>query len=125
MHDLIAMGAAIVVAAALWLAMRRGRIAPQEAAQIVANGAQLLDVRTDDEFAEAHLAGAVHVPLHLLRDNPRLAGEPQHPIVVYCRSGARSAMAARKLRSAGFAHVFDLGPMAAWPRRSDIVSVER
>lgn len=62
----------------------------------------LVDVRTPAEYAEAHAEGAINIPVQEL---PRRMGELQRsrPVVVYCRSGARSAAAATMLRSAGYA----------------------
>ncbi|MBM4344878.1 MAG: rhodanese-like domain-containing protein [Deltaproteobacteria bacterium] len=115
MPDLLALVAAAIVVAALWLAMKSGRVAPAEAARLVRDGAVLLDVRSETEFAEGHLPGAVHAPVDVLRARPLAFAEKDQPVVVYCRSGARSALAARALRAAGCKHVFNLGPMAAWP----------
>lgn len=79
----------------------------------VAGGALLLDVRTPEEFAGGHLPNALNVPLQVLPG--RVADlAAKHPrIVVYCRSGGRSAQAAGLLRAAGV-EVVDLGPMSAW-----------
>lgn len=124
MHDMIALVAAAVVIAAVWLAMRRGRVAPRDAQRLVADGAQLLDVRTAQEFEDGHLPGARNLPLHDVRQDPLQAGALDRPQVIYCRSGARSAMAARRMRNAGFVHVFDLGPMAAWPVTPAAASID-
>lgn len=119
MPDMVALAAAAVVVAALWLAMKAGRVAPAEAQRLVRAGADLVDVRSPAEFADGHLVGAVNVPLDQLGDPPEVFGSDRaRPLVVYCRSGARSAMAARRLRKAGFRQVFDLGPMDAWPERA-------
>ncbi len=115
MPDMIALAAAAIVVATVWLAMKNGRVDPHEAARLVRDGALLLDVRSDAEFAEGHLAGAVHAPVDALRAQPLGYASPDQAVVVYCRSGARSALAARALRAAGCKHVFNLGPMSAWP----------
>lgn len=83
-----------------------------EARSLVAAGAQLVDVRTPEEFSEGHLDGARNVPVDDLASH--LTELPRdRTLVVYCRSGHRSARAAATLRSAGFT-VRDLGPMGAW-----------
>jgi phage shock protein E len=84
------------------------------ARELVADGARLLDVRGPDEFADGHLPGAIHIPVDELQTRicelePRDAG-----VVVYCRSGRRSAKAAELLRTSGFAAVYDLGSMSDW-----------
>lgn len=80
---------------------------------LVAEGAQLLDVRTPAEFSAGHAPGAKNVPVDELAARlPELAyGSRQ--VVVYCRSGARSARAAQMLRAAGY-EVVDIGSLDAW-----------
>ena len=72
-----------------------------EARKLIDQGAQLLDVRADHEWAAGHIAGATHLPLPELS---RRVGEldQERPVVVYCRGGNRSAMAAAALADAGF-----------------------
>ena len=83
-----------------------------EARAAVARGALLLDVRTNGEFAGGHLDGATNIPVGELA--ARLAEVAAHKeIVVYCRSGRRSAAAAELLRSAGHT-VIDIGTSANW-----------
>jgi phage shock protein E len=88
----------------------------EKARQLVDRGALLLDVRTSDEFSAEHIAGARNVPLGELRARFEQLGPKGRAIVVYCRSGRRSAEAARMLKRAGFTAVTDLGPMNAWQR---------
>ncbi|MEM1413923.1 MAG: rhodanese-like domain-containing protein [Myxococcota bacterium] len=66
----------------------------------VAEGATLLDVRSAREFAGGHLEGAMNVPHTEIA--ARLAEIPEGRVVVYCKSGMRSALAARQLRAAGY-----------------------
>lgn len=107
-------GAVVLAAAAIVYLRTRGDGARPDARRLVAEGAVLLDVRSPEEFADRHLDGALNIPVQTLA--VRLADLPdkQRPIVVYCRSGARSARAAELLRQAGYASVHDLGPMSAW-----------
>jgi rhodanese-related sulfurtransferase len=73
----------------------------------------LVDVRTPEEFASGHIPGAVNIPLQELEG--RLAEVPtDSPVVVYCRSGNRSAQAADLLQEAGYTQIYDLGGIAAW-----------
>lgn len=89
------------------------RVDGRAARALVAQGAWLLDVRTPMEFRGGHVQGATNVPVDEL---PRRLDEvpADRPIVVYCRSGARSARAAKALAAAGRGPVHDLGPMTAW-----------
>jgi rhodanese-related sulfurtransferase len=104
----------LVGVALAWLALTRlGKVSSKRAHQLVEAGAQLIDVRSESEFASAHVPGATNIPLDRLAGQAgRLAGEGR-PLVVYCASGVRSAMAKRALRRAG-AEVYDLGTMRRW-----------
>ena len=73
----------------------------------------LLDVRTPQEFASGHIAGAENIALQSLPQ--RIGDIPQdRPIVIYCRSGSRSRSAARVLAQAGYVDVYDLGGIIKW-----------
>ncbi|MCK6548866.1 rhodanese-like domain-containing protein [Myxococcota bacterium] len=91
-----------------------GASAESEAHQLVAQGALLLDVRTPSEFASGHLPNAVNIPVQELGKRIGEAGPKDRAIVVYCRSGRRSAMAKSMLQKAGYAKVLDIGPMSNW-----------
>ena len=81
--------------------------------QLIEQGALLLDVRTRDEFHDGHVARAVNIPVQELAQRLHELGPTTRPVVVYCRSGGRSAAAAQLLTQAGY-QVKDLGPMSAW-----------
>lgn len=85
-----------------------------EAHQLVQRGALLVDVRTPDEFAAGHIAGALNVPVQALQRQPSLPADKGRDIVLYCRSGHRSAQAASLLTRAGYTQVHDLGAMTNW-----------
>lgn len=83
-----------------------------EAHALVAGGATLLDVRSQSEYDARHIEGAMLIPVDELAG--RVAEVPRdRPVVVYCRSGGRSARAAALLAGEGY-EVHDLGPMDAW-----------
>ena len=88
------------------------KIAGQEAQLLVRGGAILLDVRSPSEFAEGHIQGATNIPVDDLHTRWQEVNATQ-PVVVYCRSGRRSARAAQFLSERGLS-VHDLGGMAAW-----------
>lgn len=75
----------------------------------------LLDVREDYERSEFNIGG-IHVPLgELMGAFDKLALHKDDELIVYCRSGKRSAMAGQLLRQAGFSNVRNLeGGMIAW-----------
>lgn len=86
------------------------RINGTTAKNLQEQGALLLDVRSAGEYRSSHLDQAVNIPVaELSRRLKEL--DKKRPIIVYCRSGARSASAAGILTSSGFKHVHDLGPM--------------
>ena len=88
-----------------------------QAKQAVAHGALLLDVRTPEEFAQGHIPGALNIPVDQLRARLDEVGAKDRTIVLYCRSGRRSATAASMLQTAGYPHLIDIGPMTAWDER--------
>ena len=88
------------------------------AEQHLAKGAQLLDVRTKAEWDDGHLKGAelVTVTEDGFMEKAKAALDPKKPVLVYCRSGNRSAKAAKQLRDAGFT-VHDMaGGIVAWKK---------
>ena len=77
----------------------------------------LLDVRTQEEFDQGHLNGAVCLPVDTLLDGDLsvLLPDKKAPVVVYCRTGSRSAQAAQVLSELGYENVTDLaGGILAW-----------
>ena len=75
----------------------------------------LLDVRTQEEFDEGHIPGAVCLPNEFITAEMPFPFEKDAEILLYCRSGRRSAEATSKLRGMGFTHVFDFGGILDWP----------
>lgn len=87
------------------------RVSGDEARRLVRDeGAILVDVRTEAEFASGHAEGAFNVPLQELTGRVRELPQDR-PVVVYCRSGGRSASAATLLGRHGY-RVFDAGGLA-------------
>lgn len=88
------------------------KIIPEEAKRIMDSGNDyiLLDVRTQEEFDEKHISGAVLIPDYEVesRAENELA-DKDSVILVYCRSGRRSATAAKALVDLGYTNVFDIG----------------
>lgn len=98
-----------------WVWARAGRVAPARAQELVAQGALLVDVRSPAEFASGHLPGARNVPLGDVEQHADALRNEHKPVVLYCASGTRSALAASRLRARGLTEVYDLGPGSAWP----------
>lgn len=87
---------------------------PQTARKLVASGALVLDVRTAEEYAEAHLPNATNIPVQELPSRipevEKLAGgDKGRPIVVYCAAGSRAAKAKAQLEAAGYSQVVNGG----------------
>ncbi len=81
----------------------------------------LVDVRTPEEFDGGYIPGAVNIALQDLGQKmSRIAKDK--PVVVYCRSGNRSAYAAMALRQAGYEEVYDLGGIIEWVRQGNPVA---
>lgn len=100
--------------AALMVFKRLGQISSAKARELVAAGAKLVDVRSPAEFASGHIPGAVNVPVGELGAKLKSLGAKDQPLIVYCASGTRSAMARSVLKGQGFAQVFNLGSMSRW-----------
>ncbi len=97
-------------------------ISPAEMKALMDSGATftLLDVRRPDEYENGHIPGALLLTDTEIRD--RAEDElPQKDatIIVYCRSGVRSANAARLLRDMGYTDVRDLGGILDWPYETE------
>jgi rhodanese-related sulfurtransferase len=82
---------------------------------LVDAGAKVVDVRTPEEFASGHVPGAVNIPYEEIAKRLAEVGPKDAPVVLYCRSGRRSGIAAEELTKAGYTKVFDLQAATAWP----------
>ncbi|HJB28979.1 MAG TPA: rhodanese-like domain-containing protein [Candidatus Blautia faecavium] len=76
----------------------------------------ILDVRTQDEYSESHIPGAVNIPNETIGTDeiPELPDKEQL-ILVYCRSGNRSKQASEKLAALGYTNVKEFGGINDWP----------
>ena len=76
----------------------------------------ILDVRSREEFAAAHIPGAVNIPHDQLTERiDRLPLAKSDEVVVHCERGGRAAVAEKILTDAGYTHVRDLkGQMQVW-----------
>ena len=86
-------------------------------AQYITNGdVQLVDVRTPEEYAEGHIEGARNIDVFDddFLEEAQKSLDKSRPVAVYCRSGKRSADAARKLSANGFQVTNLEGGIIAW-----------
>jgi len=96
---------------------RAGEVTPAKAADLIGDKIQLLDVRTEQEWNEGHIKGAMRIGIAGDDFEARVAKELNRskPVLVYCRSGNRSRQAVGKLEKLGFKTVHDLkGGIKAW-----------
>lgn len=75
----------------------------------------ILDVRTPEEYEEAHIPEAVNVPNETIgtEEIPELPDKEQL-IFVYCRSGNRSKQASQKLADLGYTNIIEFGGINDW-----------
>ena len=86
---------------------------PEAAKALVDAGAQLVDVRSEAEYAMGHLPGSLLLPMHLIPTGAEAALAKDRPVLVVCQSGARSAMAVQYLQRLGY-DARDLGPWSLY-----------
>ena len=93
------------------------QISMSEAADMMETetGYILLDVRTQAEFEEKHIPGAICIPNETIgtEDIPELPDKEQL-ILVYCRSGNRSKQASEKLVQLGYTNIVEFGGINSW-----------
>lgn len=76
--------------------------------ELVENGGQLIDVRSNHEFTQGALKNAVNIPVESV---PHYANaiDKNQPVMLYCVSGMRASLVKRFLESLGFDNVYNLG----------------
>ncbi len=76
----------------------------------------LLDVRTPQEYEEGHIEGALLIPdFELASKAEELLTDKDATILLYCRSGRRSAEASQTLSDLGYTKIYDFGGIIDWP----------
>ena len=94
------------------------QVTPAEAKEIMdtQDGYVILDVRTQEEFDEAHIDGAILIPDYEIADKAEgVLKDKDQLILVYCRSGRRSKLAAEALVKLGYTNVKEFGGIINWP----------
>ena len=94
-----------------------GPVKIEQAEKLLADGVQVLDVRTKEEWDAGRLKGAIRVDFleEGFLTKAVAALDPKKPLLVYCRSGNRSEKAAKILRDGGFSAVYEMtGGIVAW-----------
>jgi rhodanese-related sulfurtransferase len=88
-------------------------LTPERAGELLAQGAELIDVRRPYEYAAGRLAGARNVEMNELSAAAGTIGRDR-PMLFYCRAGNRSRMAAEAFRGDGYDAYSLAGGIEAW-----------
>ena len=75
----------------------------------------IIDVREESEYQQGHIKDAQLIPLSQIQESNQELPDKEETILVYCRSGNRSAKAAKKLTQLGYKHIYDFGGINQWP----------
>lgn len=92
-------------------------ITADEAKQIMdaETGYVILDVRTEEEYAEGHIPGAILIPdYEITQKAESILPDKDQKILVYCRSGRRSKNAAEALLALGYTNIWEFGGIIDW-----------
>lgn len=93
-------------------------ITAEEAKQIMDTeaGYIILDVREQEEYDAGHIPGAILIPYTMIEEKANeLLQEKDQLILVYCRSGRRSKIAAEALVELGYTNIKEFGGIIDWP----------
>ena len=93
-------------------------ISMEKAAQMMEeeDGHIIVDVRRPEEYEEGHIPGAVNIPNELIQEEePSQLKDRDQILLVYCRTGRRSRLAAEKLAGYGYVNVYEFGGILDWP----------
>ena len=94
----------------IFMLKKAGQISVQDALAHLKNGALVIDVRSRGEFNSGHLPNALNIPLDEIESAlPRRVKDKNQVLLLHCLSGTRSGMAKSKLKTLGYANVFNLG----------------
>lgn len=92
-----------------------GVIGGATAQQLLASGAVLVDVRTPMEYEAGHIPGARLIPYDQVAARAGELPAKDRPIVLYCRTGRRTGVAAATLAQLGYTAVYDMQGLTNWP----------
>ena len=93
-------------------------ITAEEAKQIMdtEEGYIILDVREQDEYDAGHIPGAILIPYAQIAEKAEdVLADKDQLILVYCRSGRRSKIAAEALVELGYTNIKEFGGIIDWP----------
>jgi len=91
------------------------KITPQEAEAMMSDDVIVLDVRTQEEFDDGHIKNAVLLPDYEIKEKAaNILPDKNKIILIYCRTGRRSANAAKELIDMGYTDIYDFGGIVDW-----------
>ena len=93
------------------------QISPSQAKSIMDSGKKciILDVRTEEEYNEGHIKGAILIPDYEISEKAEsILTDKNELILVYCRSGRRSKLASAELVRLGYTNVKEFGGILDW-----------
>lgn len=97
-------------------------ITAQEAKEIMdtQEGYVILDTRTQEEYDGGHIPGAILIPYdEVLEKAEGVLTDKNQLILVYCRSGRRSKLAAQDLVALGYTNIREFGGIIDWPYETE------
>lgn len=74
----------------------------------------IIDVREENEYKQGHIENAILIPLNTIDKNNLQLPDKDQTLLIYCRSGNRSAKAAKKFVKLGYQNVYDFGGIIDW-----------
>ena len=84
------------------------------------SGYVILDVRTEQEYAESHIPGSILIPDYEISEKAEsVLTDKDQLILVYCRSGRRSKNAAAQLEEMGYTRIREFGGILDWPYETE------
>lgn len=85
------------------------------AQRLAASGAVVVDVRTPAEYQAGHIPGAKLIPYDQIAARAGELPAKDRPVVLYCRTGRRTGLAAATLQQLGYTAVYDMQGLTNWP----------
>ena len=93
------------------------KISAEEAKRMIDESEVIIvDVRTTEEFEEARIEGSILIPEYAIEQlAAEMLSDKEATILIYCRTGRRSELAAKILIEQGYQNVYDFGGIVDWP----------
>jgi len=102
----------VVVGMVLLKIVLSHNISIQNARKKIDEGAMLVDVRSIEEFESGHIKDACNIPHDCISDISKYVDDENKPILLYCLSGMRAAVACSELKKNGYSDVHNVGSFA-------------